>query len=175
MSHAHSMRSVIRRWLAPCFLISSLTAAILSAVSMPALLSGSSHALVGFISGLSFQTSPPRSLPVEKEALQPASSSFSFSLFVNPDGTTLPSKPITKPSFFSASASRNSSIAGTPSSPIFMSSMPLPSSCLDACRKYLPSVQSHAPSAVTSRSPADPVNPLKNARVLKNALTYSDP
>ena len=53
--------------------------------------------------------------------------------------------------------------------------MPLPRSCCSACKKYRPSVHRCASSAITSSDPADPVNPEKNARVLKYAPTYSEP
>ena len=175
-SHADSIRSVIRSQSAFSAFIFSLIAFTLSAVSTPAELSGSSHTLLGIISGLSDQIMPPRSLSVLSMNLLPLSESLSLSALQNFEETTLPSKPITNSSSdLSTSSLIKSTTEGTPSSPIFMSSMPLPSSCFAACRKYLPSVHSHAPSSVTSSSPADPVNPLRKARILKNAFTYSEP
>ena len=99
-------------------------------------------------------------------------STMARSLFPHAPFMTRPSNPRQPPSL--SVASMYPSTVGTPSSPIFLSSIVVSFNCFAACTKYLPSVQSPASSIVMTAVPAEPVNPVMNLRALKCSPTYSD-
>ena len=99
------------------------------------------------------------------------SESFFSSEIPSSAAITLPSNPSFPPD--GMLSERNSSVVGTPGSPILKSLIPEPSSWWSACMKYLPSVQRPASSFVITTVPAEPVNPDMYALVLKYSPTYS--
>ena len=86
--------------------------------------------------------------------------------------TTRPSNPTVSPCL--STFSIYSFTVGTPSSPMRYKVMVVPSNCLAACTKYLPSVQSPASVIVITAVPADPVNPVIYVLAIKYSPTYSD-
>ncbi len=169
-SHIRSSSLVSRKLSAPSFSTFSMTSFFLSWKLLPAMASSSTVTFPAGNAGLSVQIFSDRSFSYT--TLMCLSSSFSSYSFPAWTEITLPSNPRVWPSciFFS----RNSVIVGTPSSRMRNRVTPVPSSSCSAWIKYLPSVQSPAPSCHTSSVPLEPVNPQKYSLTLKKALTYSE-
>ena len=144
----------------PCFSMSFCKFSILLLTLSPVALSGKNQAFVGATSG--------RSCHIRSITSPQSTSSTPLTLFfiisTNSTVAVVKSNAIlgVSESFFT-----NSKIDGTPSSPAFISTVSVALSCSAAWIKYLPSVQRYAPSLVTTSVPALPVNPQRNARVLK--------
>ena len=169
--HAVSSSAAVTKTEAPASFIFFRRSLSLSFVLRPVYFSGTAHTGSPLTGGRSFQISSTGSR----------------------SGSTVPPFPMTararrlprraptsrpeKPSFMRSEAvfSTNSSKSGTPGSPSFISSTPLPLSSRSPWMKYLPSVQRYAFSGRTSRMLESPVNPDRKRTHSSWAPIYSLP
>ena len=141
----------------------------LSSVDFPLSSTGISNIGASGMAGRSFQ------IGSISEAFVFSLISFSASAFSSERASARlyvsPFSPTVCPSF--SSCVRNAGIVGVSGNIILKSSIPVPSSWVEACRKYRESVQSPALSAVIITVPAEPVNPEIHSRYFQQSAGYS--